>query len=147
MRVNRILVGLDGSEGADRALEWAATLARDLNTDVIAICAVPIPTVYSPAGIPFPIDDTRDRAELRAVLDDQWCAVLRKMEIPYRAIVEVGSPADVIMQVADREKAQLIVVGSRGRGGFRGLLLGSVGQQLTHHSTRPIVIVPAHENH
>jgi nucleotide-binding universal stress UspA family protein len=147
MRVNRIVIGLDGSGGADRALEWAATLARDLNADVIAVSAVPIPTVYTPMGVPFPVEDAETRAELLVVLDDQWCALLRKMEIPYRSVVENGNPADVIMRVADREKAQLIVIGSRGRGGFRELLLGSVGQQLTHHSTRPVVVIPAGERH
>lgn len=142
MRVRRIVVGLDGSPGSERAVEWAATLARDLNADVIAVHAVPT-VVYGPMAMPVVVDDATLRDELSHVVEDEWCALLRKMEIPYRSVVETGSAAEVIMQVADREGAQLIVVGSRGRGGFAELLLGSVGQQLTHHSTHPIVIVPA----
>jgi nucleotide-binding universal stress UspA family protein len=145
MRVNRIVVGLDGSEGADRALEWAATLARDLGADIVAVTSLPTASIASPMGMPIPIDDSATRGELMTVLDDQWCALLRKMEIPHRCFVEIGSPADAIMHVAEREQAQLIVVGSRGRGGFKGLLLGSVGQQLTHHATVPVVVIPAHE--
>lgn len=140
MRVNRIVVGLDGSDDADRALEWAATLARDLNADVMAVHAVPI-LVYPAEVFPVP-DETSMIEELEGLLHDQWCALLRKFEIPFRSFVERGNPADVIMRVAEREKAQMIVVGSRGRGGFKGLLLGSVGQQLTQHANQAVVIVP-----
>jgi nucleotide-binding universal stress UspA family protein len=142
MRVNRIVVGLDGSEDGERALEWAATLARDLDADIVAVHAVPL-IINTPPALPVVVDDRALIEELRVILDDQWCALLRKWEIPYRSFVERGSPADVIMETADRERAQLIVVGCRGRGGFKGLLLGSVSQQLTYHARQPVVVIPA----
>jgi nucleotide-binding universal stress UspA family protein len=55
-------------------------------------------------------------------------------------VVEEGSPANLLVEAAKR--TQMLVVGSRGRGGFRGLLLGSVSQQCAHHAVCPTVIVP-----
>jgi nucleotide-binding universal stress UspA family protein len=55
-------------------------------------------------------------------------------------VVREGQPAEVLVEAA--EDADLLVVGSRGLGGFRGLLLGSVGQQCAHHARCPVVIVP-----
>jgi nucleotide-binding universal stress UspA family protein len=55
-------------------------------------------------------------------------------------VVREGQPAEVL--VAESKDAELLVVGSRGLGGFRGLLLGSVGQQCAHHAACPVVIVP-----
>jgi nucleotide-binding universal stress UspA family protein len=142
MRVRRIVVGLDGSADSERALEWAATLARDLNADIVAVHAVPL-TVYPALAAPMMFDDSALVEELGGILEDQWCALLRKWELPYRSLIERGGAAEAIMRVADHEGAQLIVVGCRGRGGFKGLLLGSVSQQLTQHASQPVVVVPA----
>lgn len=141
MRVRRIVVGLDGSDGSARALNWALTLARDLGADVIAVHAYPV-VVAGPPPMSFIMDDEQVRKELMTLVDDEWTLPLRKAEIPHRSIVEAGSPSDVIMRVADQEHADLIVVGSRGRGGFKGLLLGSVSQQVTHYARQPVVVVP-----
>jgi nucleotide-binding universal stress UspA family protein len=142
MRINRIVVGLDGSEGSARALEWAATLARDLRADIVAVHV--LPHVLPPPSPMFVMDydEERERKVLEQLLEDEWCRPLRLLELPYRAFCEIGSPADVIMKIADRENADLIVVASRGRGGFTGLLLGSVSQQIAHHARQTVVIVP-----
>lgn len=142
MRVKRIVVGLDGSEGSARALEWATTLARDLYADIVAVHS--LPRVLPPPSPVFLMDydEERERKALQQLLEDEWCASLRRDGLPYRAFCEIGSAADVIMNIADRENADLIVVGSRGRGGFTGLLLGSVSQQIANHARQAVVIVP-----
>jgi nucleotide-binding universal stress UspA family protein len=61
--------------------------------------------------------------------------------IEVRRLVEARSPADALIEAA--RDADLLVVGNRGRGGFAGLLLGSVGQQVSHHAPCPVVIVPS----
>jgi nucleotide-binding universal stress UspA family protein len=141
MRVRRIVVGLDGSDGSGRALNWALTLARDLGADVVAVHAYPV-AIPAPPPMSFLMDDEQIRKELVTVMDDEWTVPLRKAELPHRSIVEAGNPSDVIMRVADREHADLIVLGSRGRGGFKGLLLGGVSQQVTHYAQQPVVVVP-----
>jgi nucleotide-binding universal stress UspA family protein len=144
MTSHRIVVGVDGSAGAARALAWAADHASRLDAEVVVVhsidvaLAIPPPTVAAP---PFVIDD-RVRADLRSALDE-WCAPLRDAGIPHRALLYEGNPTAAISQIARDEHADLIVVGRRGHGGFAELLLGSVANSLAHHATIPIVIVPA----
>lgn len=144
MTQHRIVVGLDGSPGAQAALEWAARYAPILDAEVVAVhsmdvaMAVPPPTVAAP---PFVVDDQL-RAGMREALHE-WTAPLREAGVPYRAELYEGNPVGAISQVAEQEAAELVVVGRRGRGGFVGLLLGSVANSLAHHCPVPVVIVPA----
>ncbi len=142
--VKRIVVGLDGSEGSGRALAWAISLARPVGAEIIAVYAANLmPTVpfAMGAGLAYTSDDWRK--ESQALLEGEWCQGLRTSAVRYRPVLEEGSPAPAIMEVARREGADMIVVGSRGFGGFTELLLGSVSHQLAHHSAIPVVIVPA----
>lgn len=144
MAQRRIVVGVDGSEGADAALAWVVQYAPVLDAEVVVVhsmdvtMAVPPPTVASPG---FVVDD-----ELRAGMRDalhHWCAPLRDAGVPYRAELYEGNPVGAITQVAEAEGAALIVVGRRGHGGFAELLLGSVPHALAHHASIPVVVVPA----
>lgn len=144
MTVRRIVVGVDGSEGAARALAWVVEHAPLLDAEVIAVhsmdvaMAVPPPTVAAP---PFVIDDEL-RTGMRQALHE-WCAPLRDAGIPHRAELYEGNPVGAITQVVEAEHADLVVVGRRGHGGFAGLLLGSIPSSLAHHAPVPVVIVPA----
>lgn len=139
----KIVVGVDGSAGASAALAWAVEHAPLLDAEVLVIhsmdvtMAAPPPTVPAP---PFVIDDQL-RAGMREALHE-WCAPLREAGVPYRAELYEGNPVGAINELAEREGAQLIVVGRRGRGGFAELLLGSVPHSLAHHARIPVVIVP-----
>jgi len=144
MTSRRIVIGVDGSPGAARALEWTVTHAPLLDAEVVVVhsidvtLAIPPPTVATP---PFVIDDHL-RADLRRALDE-WCAPLRTAGVPHRALLYEGNPTAAITQIARDEHADLVVVGRRGHGGFAELLLGSVAGSLAHHATVPVVIVPA----
>jgi len=141
-----IVVGIDGSEGAKQALEWAAEEARLRRAPLNVLLAWqwPFYAGASWAGITSElIEDFQQVAEQR--LEEACAAVapaLDGLEVK-RTIVE-GLPAQVLIKAA--EDADLLVVGSRGHGGFVGLLLGSVSQQCAHHSPCPIVIVPPPES-
>jgi len=76
---------------------------------------------------------------------DAWCAPLRKAQLQHRSVVIDGAPAEALMRVASEREAPWIVVGRRGRGGFLGMLLGSVPHALSLHATSPVVIVPTAE--
>lgn len=144
--IRRIVVGLDGSEGAAKALAWGITLAKAHGAEVVAVHVISVTGyVTDPLGIAaIPgIEVARDAAQ--AVFEKEWCQPLRDAGVPHRAIVMDGGAAGGIQVVADQEDADLIVVGTRGRGGFVGLLLGSVGSQLAHHAHRPLLIVPLNE--
>lgn len=139
----RIVLGLDGSAGAQRARDWCATYAPLLDAEVIGVHALN-PAVFLPApdtlAAPAVLDDVR--AGLREALEE-WIAPLRAADVPCRTLLVDGSPAGALNNAADAEGADLIVVGRRGSGGFAGLLMGSVPHALSHHARRTLVVVPA----
>lgn len=139
-----IVVGVDGSAGSAEALRFALTEARLRKASLKAVTAWTLTYVAAPVGMMAPIDDAlipelRDNA--KAVLDKAVEAALGDAtDVPIETVVMEGSPAQVLVDAA--QGADLLVVGTRGHGGFTGLLLGSVSQQAAHHAPCPIVIVP-----
>jgi nucleotide-binding universal stress UspA family protein len=141
----RIVVGVDGSDGARRALEWAAAEARLRGARLVAVHSWEMPPLGISAGPfdpPMTLDpDLMQRVEAgaRSVLDRELDAVdVSGLEVDKRA--EPRNPADALLEAA--READLLVVGTRGHGGFTGLLLGSVSQQVSNHAPCPVVIVP-----
>ena len=142
----KIIVGVDGSSSSMHAVEWCAAYATALKAEVVAVYSLDIP-VYAASSFGFapvfaPIPAAPDRDEIRAVVEREWCAPLSKANVPLRVVVEDGAPAPAIMALAEREHADLVVTGRRGRGGFAELLLGSTSHHLSHHLDRPLVLVP-----
>jgi nucleotide-binding universal stress UspA family protein len=142
--MTKIVVGVDGSEHSTRAIEWCARYAEALDAEIVVVHAIEIP--INPAigfGSAYtPIPPAPEPSEMEAHIEDDWCAPLRKVDAKYRVVCTLGVPSVVIIQVAQREDADLVVAGRRGRGGLAELLLGSTSHQLTHHVDRPLVIVP-----
>ncbi len=139
-RAHRIVVGADGSEGGQAALRWALEEAELRSASVDAVLSLRMmPLMASPAVGLMP-----DRAEeigLGKQLLDQVVAdaAPERPSVPVNQIVKEGGAARALLEVA--RGADLLVLGSRGRGGFTGLLLGSVSQQCVHHATCPVVVV------
>jgi len=137
--IRRIVVGTDGSDNARRALAWSATLAASCGAEVVAVHCL---------GLLFHLTATElepsqpHRDEIRELLDGEWTAPLRAAGVSHRSELRDGSPVTVLLAVADDVDADVVVVGSRGVGGFAGLLLGSTSTQLAQHSPRPVLIVP-----
>jgi nucleotide-binding universal stress UspA family protein len=140
--VKRIVVGVDGSEQGKHAVEWAARLAKAMRAEVIAVYALDIPVALpDPYTMPLYLDD-KVRAGFEKDLVTKWCRPLKTAGVKFRAVLIDGRPASVILDLADSEKAGLIVVGRRGRGEVAELLLGSVSHEIVLHSTRPVLLVP-----
>jgi nucleotide-binding universal stress UspA family protein len=137
----RIVVGIDGSPGAQAALTWAVDEAarRDATLEVVHAWHAPFVDGYGYAG--SAIDPVAMELGARAVADEAVEPHRGKVAIDVHVVC--GSPASVLVQQA--KDADLLVVGSRGRGGFAGLLLGSVSHQVVHHAPCPVVVVPEHE--
>ena len=138
--IKRIVVGLDGSDEAAAALNWAIRKAAGMGSEITAVYGINIPVYFPEPPLPIQFDETW-RAEIRAEFENEWCKPLKVSGLPYRALMEDGRPASVIAAVAEREDAHIIVVGRRGRGGVTELLLGSVGHELVLHSKRPILLI------
>ncbi len=138
----RIVVGVDGSEAGKNAVRWAARLAKEIKAQVTAVYAIDLPlSLPEPYAIPFYLDD-KWRAGITADFENKWCRPLKTAGIRYRTIVQDGRPASVILEVAEREKAEMVIVGRRGRGEVAELLLGSVSHEIVLHSKRPVLLVP-----
>jgi len=135
----RIMVGLDGSENAHRALTWAIGLARSCRADLVAVHALGLlDRLENGARVPA----ATHRGEIAERFETVWCAPLRGAGITNQLIVRDGTPVDVLLTVADEEDANLIVVGSRGLGKRPEQVLGSTSHQLAARASTPVVIVP-----
>ncbi|MFP5308178.1 MAG: universal stress protein [Actinomycetes bacterium] len=140
----RIVVGIDGSPGSREALRHAVREARCHDLRIVAVRAVAEALPTSPLlveGIAMPpIDPSwlEDEAagQLERLVDEETAT--SGVEVEQKVVT--GRPATVLLREA--EGAEMIVIGSRGLGGFRGLLLGSVGHQVTAHATCPVVVLP-----
>jgi nucleotide-binding universal stress UspA family protein len=136
-----IVVGVDDSEGSRQALTWAIEEARLRGVDVRA-CYV-LERVYSEpewASVMIPpMDELRREAAHR--LSEAVAKVGGGEGVQQEVLTPKGHGAAKALLDAAAE-ADLLVVGSRGRGGFQGLLLGSVSQQVLNHAPCPVVVVP-----
>jgi nucleotide-binding universal stress UspA family protein len=140
-RIERIVVGLDGSAGSQAALRWAIDMAMGMGSAVTAVYAVDLPSFYpEPAALPLLFDDAW-RKTIRAEFEQTWCKPMREAGIRYRAVMEDGRAASVISRVAHDEDADIIVVGRRGRGGVAELFLGSASHELVLRSRIPVLVV------
>jgi nucleotide-binding universal stress UspA family protein len=141
--MTRIVVGIDASEDSIRALRWALEEAMLREATVELVHAYPIPELTAmPMIVTLPSDDELQKAA-EQVLTDSIASVGGAGEVPITKTARPGSPAAVLCDVA--RGAALMVVGARGLGGFRGLLLGSVSHQVVAHSPCPVVTVVPEE--
>lgn len=142
MTMKEIVVGLDGSHESARALYWACDLAAVTDATITAVSVFDARAYISAGMAPIYLPDFNLlRDDLVAQLH-QWCHRLRAEDIAHREVVRDGSAPLEILAEADQRSADLIVVGSRGRGGFAELLLGSVAHHVTTHSKHPVVVIP-----
>jgi nucleotide-binding universal stress UspA family protein len=133
-----VVVGVDGSDAARLAFVWASDYVRKAGGTVHAVLAWHFdPVPVGPGVLPPPPYDAENAA--RNVLDETVDALGNPPPYLRRSVVQ-GSAAQVLLEQA--RHADLLVVGSRGRGGFTGLLLGSVSMHCVHHATCPVVVVP-----
>jgi nucleotide-binding universal stress UspA family protein len=139
---DRIVVGVDGSDESQQALQWALRQAELTGGVVQAVTAWEIPQFYGGLGWMPPSNadqsalETQARGELDNAVEEaakSWPSVEVRTEARY------GTAVRVLLDAADG--AALLVVGSRGRGGVSKLLLGSVAQKCTQLATCPVVVV------
>jgi nucleotide-binding universal stress UspA family protein len=140
-----IVVGVDGSHGAEAALRFAVGEARLRGATLRAVHAWTLPPVLATSGMAPPRTPgylEQLAADAERLLDRALGEITNGGPHVERVVVR-GAPVRVLLEAA--EGADLLVVGSRGRGGFAGLLLGSVSQQCAQHAPCPIVIVRPHQ--
>ncbi|MFT4165280.1 MAG: universal stress protein [Microlunatus sp.] len=140
-----IIVGVDGSQPSLKALRWAADQAAAENAELVVLCAWSVSP--SPAATPdfsYSVhaggESSADQAKNR--LMGAITEVLgENPRVVVQPEVKEGGAAKVLIEAATERRADLLVVGTRGLGGFGGLLLGSVSQHVAVHAGCTVVIV------
>jgi nucleotide-binding universal stress UspA family protein len=134
---DRIVVGVDGSEQSKQALRWAARMAATMGASVEAVLAWQMPQNY---GWPLAAPDWDPDRDARGALVETVDGILGSNPSPRpNLVVQQGNAAKVLL---DRSSgARMLVLGSRGRGGFAGLLLGSVSATCAKHARCPVLVV------
>lgn len=134
----RVVVGVDGSDHARRAVRHAVEEAKRRGAALDVVTAVTEPAMFmDPVMVPPPPRDELRAAGLEVI--DQSLAGVDTGSLTVERISVVGGTSKVLCEAA--EGADLLVVGSRGLGGFRGLLVGSITQQVVAHSPCPVLVV------
>ncbi len=139
--MGRIVVGVDGSDNAQRALRWALEEARLRGWTLEVVHAWHYPYLGTTEIMPVSVDLVACEKAARQALDESVDAEdCSGLPTPVVRTLVSDQAAHAILEAA--QDADLVVVGSRGGGGFKGLLLGSVSQTVAHRSPCPVVIVP-----
>ncbi|MBB5157557.1 universal stress protein [Saccharopolyspora phatthalungensis] len=133
-----IVVGVDGSPSSKAALRWAAWHAGLVGGSITAIMVWDLPMIYN-WEVPGPQDFAHNTATTLSTVIDEVLGDTSPVEI-HKEVAQ-GHPARALLDAADETRADLIVVGNRGHGGFTEALLGSVSQHVVHHAHCPVVIV------
>lgn len=133
-----ILIATDGSAGAHLAVEEGVWLAKMAGADVL-FAAVTRPPVTLLGDPYYQRAVTADLKRARAALAAAG-PIAEERHVPYDTEILQGSPGDAILELARRRGVDLIVVGSRGRGGVAGALLGSVSTDVVHRADRPVLV-------
>lgn len=135
----RVVVGIDGSEQSKQALRWAAHFAAASGARLDAIAAWMLPTSYGLRWTAVPEEfgpEAQTEKILTATVDDVFGG--QRPEDMQLSVCE-GNPAKVLIDGS--KGALMLVVGSRGHGGFAGLLLGSVSASVAEHATCPVLVM------
>lgn len=139
-----IVVGIDGSGHSEHALEWAAREAGIRQVPLTVITVHPAVVSYWGTAITYP-EDKAITVRIQDAAREMAGKVIGRLggsappQVTINAVT--GSPAEELL--AAGKDADLLVVGSRGAGGFARLIMGSVSSQVVHHAHCPVVVIPA----
>ena len=153
MPFRKILVAFDGSEPAKRAIDYAADMADSRSSTLIVLTVVPKVTLpifpdegFSSAPITAAQDFGEYQDRMRAMYQKSQEDILKDIHehfpnLKTEAILLEGRPSSTIVEEAEKNQADLIVMGSRGLGGISGWILGSTSRRVAESCTKPILIV------
>jgi nucleotide-binding universal stress UspA family protein len=142
----KILVCADGSEGAGHAAQTARDIAAKFGAEVLLVnvaspATAVAPYMLMPEAVPDAWEVGEHLLEAQKSILSKAKVVFEQEGIAVQACGLTGQPVHEIVRVAEKERVDLIVLGSRGMGGFKRLLLGSVSDGVLHHAHCPVLIV------
>jgi nucleotide-binding universal stress UspA family protein len=143
-KTEHVVVGVDGSPASTAALTWAIRYARGLGATIRAVLAWHYPAAagqapvgVAPKSVTAGVEQSRDEILEKAITD----AIGADPGVPIEREIAYGHPAQVLID--ESKDADLLVVGSRGHGGFTGMRLGSISMHCVTHAHCPVTVVHA----
>ncbi len=147
--MHTVVAATDGSDSSNRAVDFAAALARNCQARLVLVSTATIESRFAlDAGFKTMLESEQItlgeflQNESRMALEEAKPRAEKIRGAMVEAVVRLGEPADAIMALAAEYDDPLIVVGRRGRSRFAGLLLGSVSQKLVTRAPCPVLVVP-----
>lgn len=137
----KILVPVDGSDNSYRALDAALFFSDKLGSKVAAVHVmedIPVLHIQSEKLLRELLEDYTNREQLILTKSSE---IARKKGLAIDTILLRGNPSSIILDFCEKEKYDVIVMGSRGLGKFKELILGSVSNKIVHHSRSPVVLI------
>ena len=139
IEIKTIMLPVDGSDPAMRAAEYAVALAQELDCEILLINTHrPFPVTLGEPYFQKAITKILDKAN---ALLDPYRALLDASGVAYADRILEGAPGEVIPQVAEIQKCDMIIMGSRGHSNLEGLLLGSVTHRVLNSSPCPVLVI------
>ncbi len=145
MAPRRILLGVDGTQGAVKATHWTAELAHDLGAKALVVHVVSETWLMELSALQFSADDLVKRA--RAELVGPWTQPLRDANVEYLIELVRGDPASELLRMAEERHVDLIVIGGTHHSGLRGAILGGTAHRVVNHALQPVTLVPLEPKH
>jgi nucleotide-binding universal stress UspA family protein len=138
--IESIVVGVDGSDLSLAAVKWASELAEQVGARLTVVHA------FEPLAllgkVKPPVDFPALKKEAQERLRDEWCAAPTELGVDHDCRLVEDRPAHALVAVAEEVDADLVVAGTRGQGGVKGLVMGSVAMELPHIAPCAVVIIP-----
>jgi nucleotide-binding universal stress UspA family protein len=139
-RVRRILVPVDASEGSQLGMAWADLIAETIDAEIIVVVAFNPPMAIRRRGILQTEHLQAEMEEDAKEVATEAAQLFMDRGRTARALVVRGEAAEAILETAESESADLIVMGRRGLGRLQGLLVGSVSERVARHATVPVFL-------
>jgi nucleotide-binding universal stress UspA family protein len=138
MDIRSILVGLDGSKSSRKALQAAVDLSRKLNAKVTTLTVVHLPDFSLGGG---EVEELEQAEKYYQPLLQEVRAYGSTLGCDITTVILKGHPTEQLLQYAEDNQVDLIVIGTRGLGGFKKLLMGSVAQKVVSYSKIPVMVI------
>lgn len=145
MAFKRILIAVDGSPGAESATRLGGELAVGHEAEVLVVHAVPLPPIVPGVDQAISDESINYLEEGAEAAVGSAVAILEDMGVKSEPIIKPGAPADIILDTAEDRNVDVIVVGHRGYGAMRRLIMGSVSSKLAHHARCALLLAPVEE--
>lgn len=143
MDIRKILVPTDGSEDSEKALNAAKNMAEKFESQIILLNVIQLYNDYSNVSIQHCNILTDDIKSIQKISEELLEADKRKLKnLNVKTIFVIGHPADKIISIAADENVDLIIMATHGMGKVKRFLMGSVTNNVVHHSKIPVLVIP-----